>query len=92
MSETQKLLSEDEEFRIIPLNMLAFRDIPRCDLTGARANVQLVTHFNSIYYCTEEMAEHGGRHQKISFSRCPGGPVLHSLPFQQIRLLQVLPL
>ena len=57
MAEPQKLLSEDEEFRIIPLNMLAFRDIPRCDLTGARANVQLVTHFNSIYYCTEEMAE-----------------------------------
>jgi tetratricopeptide (TPR) repeat protein len=57
MSETQKMLSEDEEFRIVPLNMLAFRDIPRCDLTGARANVQLVTHFNSIYYCTEEMAE-----------------------------------
>ena len=52
-----KILSDDEEFRIIPLNMLAFRDIPRCDLTGARANVQLVTHFNQIYYGTEELAE-----------------------------------
>jgi tetratricopeptide (TPR) repeat protein len=56
-ADIKKLLAEDEEFRIVPLNMLAFRDIPRCELTGARANVQLVTHFNSIYYCTEEMAE-----------------------------------
>lgn len=50
-------LSSDEEYRIIPLNMLAFRDIPRCDLTGARATVLLQTHFNQIYYTNEEMAE-----------------------------------
>lgn len=56
-ADIKKILGEDEEFRILPLNMLAFRDIPRCELTGARANVQLVTHFNSIYYCTEELAE-----------------------------------
>lgn len=56
-ADIKKLLREDEEYRILPLNMLAFRDIPRCELTQARANVQLVTHFNSIYYCTEELAE-----------------------------------
>jgi tetratricopeptide (TPR) repeat protein len=37
--------------------MLAFRDIPRCDLTGARATVLLQTHHNQIYYTNEEMAE-----------------------------------
>ncbi len=51
------ILRPDEEFRIVPLNMLAFKDIPRCDLTGARSTVQLVTHFNSIYYTNDEMAE-----------------------------------
>ncbi len=56
-ADIKKILREDEEYRILPLNMLAFRDIPRCELTGARANVQLVTHFNSIYYSTEELAE-----------------------------------
>jgi tetratricopeptide (TPR) repeat protein len=51
------ILNPGEEYRIVPLNMLAFRDIPRCDLTGARSTVQLVTHFNSIYYTNDEMAE-----------------------------------
>ena len=47
-------LPPDVDFRIIPLNMLAFRDIPRCDLTGARATVLLQTHHNQIYYTNEE--------------------------------------
>ena len=51
------ILNPNEEYRIVPLNMLSFRDAPRCDLTGSRALVQLVTHFNSIYYTNDEMAE-----------------------------------
>lgn len=51
------ILNSDEEYRIVPLNLLAFRDAPRCDLTGARATVQLITHFNAIHYTNDEMAE-----------------------------------
>lgn len=51
------ILNPNEEYRVVPLNLLAFRDAPRCDLTGARATVQLVTHFNSIHYSNDEMAE-----------------------------------
>ena len=57
MSENAKTLAPDEEFKILPLYMLSFRDIPRCELTGARAKVQLITHFNQIYYSTDELAE-----------------------------------
>ena len=57
MADTTKVLGPGEDFKIVVLNMLSFRDIPRCDLTGARAKVQLITHFNQIYYATDEMAE-----------------------------------
>jgi tetratricopeptide (TPR) repeat protein len=51
------VLSNGEEFKIIPINMLAFREIPRCDLTGERANVQLLTRDMSLFYASEELAE-----------------------------------
>jgi tetratricopeptide (TPR) repeat protein len=51
------VLADGEEFKIVPINMLAFREIPRCDLTSARANVQLVTRDLTLFYASEELAE-----------------------------------
>ena len=51
------MLAPGEEFRVVPINMLAFREIPRCELTGARANVQLVTRHCTLNYASDELAE-----------------------------------
>jgi tetratricopeptide (TPR) repeat protein len=50
---------EVEEYKIQRLNLLAFprNGIPVCELTGERANVELVTQFITLYYISEELAE-----------------------------------
>lgn len=42
--------SDGTEYRINRLNLLAFprNNIPRCDITGERANVELVTAFITL--------------------------------------------
>eukprot|EP01035_Chromulina_nebulosa_P026489 gene26489-34685_t len=47
------------EYKIQRLNLLAFprNSIPKCELTGERANVELITQHITLYYATEELAE-----------------------------------
>lgn len=67
------MLAPGEEFKVVPINMLAFREIPRCELTGSRANVQLITKECTLYYASEELAEHSwfGIMKKISHLLAP---------------------
>lgn len=67
------MLSEGEEYRIRPINMLALREIPRCELTGARANVELITRDCTMFYASEELAEQSwfGIMKKISHLLAP---------------------
>mmetsp|Transcript_2991 Transcript_2991/g.5094 ORF Transcript_2991/g.5094 Transcript_2991/m.5094 type:complete len:404 (+) Transcript_2991:50-1261(+) len=50
---------DGSEYKIQRLNLLAFpRDSnPVCELTGDRANVELVTPYLTLYYVSEELAE-----------------------------------
>ena len=58
-STLKSLKSNSDEFKISPLNLLAFpRDfMPICELTGEKAKVQLQTKFGIMYYVSEEAAE-----------------------------------
>lgn len=67
------MLAPGEEFKVVPINMLAFREIPRCELTGARANVQLITKHCTLYYASDELADSAwfGIMKKISHLLAP---------------------
>lgn len=47
------------EYKIQPLNLLAFpRDTtPICEITGERANVELITPYITLFYVSDELAE-----------------------------------
>ena len=55
-----KLLETNEEidYTINKLNLLAFPKsaLPICELTGARANVELVTKHYTLYYASSQLA------------------------------------
>ena len=57
--KSMKSTSDEPEFKILPLNLLAFpRDfMPICEITGEKAKVQLETKFGIMYYVSEEAAE-----------------------------------
>jgi len=50
---------EQPEYKIERLNQLAFpRDAnPKCEITGGRAAVQLITQHLTLFYASEELAE-----------------------------------
>lgn len=49
-AEESRMNAENSEYRINRLNLLAFprNNVPRCDITGERANVELVTPFVTL--------------------------------------------
>lgn len=66
---------ETLEYEIQKLNLLAFprNELPKCTLTGATANVQLVTPHCTLYYATESHAEQAwhGIIKKVSHLLAP---------------------
>ena len=52
-------MSSEREFQIKSLTQLSFpkSGYPKCDLTGARAAVELITPYVTIYYASYELAE-----------------------------------
>ena len=67
------MLNEGEEYKIRPINNLALREIPRCELTGVRASVELITRDCVMFYASEELAEQSwfGIMKKISHLLAP---------------------
>lgn len=60
LSESKLLETNEEQidYTINKLNLLAFPKsaLPICELTGARANVELVTKHYTLYYASSQLA------------------------------------
>lgn len=60
LSESKLLETSEEniDYSINKLNLLAFpkNSLPICELTGARANVELVTKYYTLYYASSQLA------------------------------------